>query len=98
LADIGKIAAYEVTGLYAEALGDSKAALASFQHAATIEAKTPPCVSQPAFLPPANELLGWQLLDRGQYAKAREAFAVALQLTPNRRNAILGMAKASVLP
>jgi cytochrome c-type biogenesis protein CcmH/NrfG len=50
------------------------------------------------FVPPVNELLGRQLPERDQYAKAREAFAVALQLTPNRRSAILGMARASVLP
>ena len=98
LADIAMIAADEVAGLYAVAAGDREGALASFQQAASIEALTPLGVSQPAFLPPANELLGWQLLSRGQHAKAREAFAVALQLTPNRRNAILGMAKASVLP
>jgi hypothetical protein len=63
-----------------------------------MEAQMPLGVFQPVVLPPANEILGWQLLDSGHYAKAREAFAVALQLTPNRRNAILGMAKASASP
>jgi hypothetical protein len=68
-------------------------ALALLDGAATLENQIP--VSGPIFGIPTRELQGELLLGAHQPAKARAAFAAALQRYPNRPRALLGFARAA---
>jgi len=92
-----EIADAEMSGQYAIAQGDQAAGLVSLRSAAALEDQLPATgigVQQPAYIPPANEMLGLELLREKRYGDAAQAFAEALRLTPNRPKAVAGLAEA----
>jgi len=92
-----EIADAEMSGEYAIAQGDAAAGVASLRNAAALEDQLPATgigVQQPAYIPPANEMLGLELLREKRYAEAVQAFAEALLLMPHRPKAVAGLAQA----
>ena len=75
--------------------GKSDDALALMQEAAAIEDAMRFDFGPPSPVKPAHELYGEMLLDLGRAADAQEQFLLALDRTPKRALALLGLARAA---
>ena len=81
-----------IAALDAKRRGDAAQYIASLQAAAQAEATVPHY--GPPNLVPANELLGYALLETGRPAEAIAAFEKSLELMPNRSKSLRGLARA----
>lgn len=77
--------------------GKEEASLTLMRQAAELEATTPKHAVTPAPTLPAEELLGDLLLEQKQPQQALAAYRRSLHLYPNRRNSLLGAARAASL-
>jgi len=85
----------ELQGVIAAAAGDEATALALIRRAAAVEDQMAYAFGPPFVDKPAHELLGDELLKAGQAAEAQKAFETALERTPRRTAALLGLARAA---
>ena len=81
-------------GLAAQAAGRSDSAVTLFRAAAAADEALPFMYGPPATVEPPRELAGGLLLALGRSAEARDEFARALERTPGRPAALLGLARA----
>jgi len=75
--------------------GKQEASVALMREAADLEESTPKAAVTPGPTLPAEELLGDLLLEQKQPAQALAAYKRALELYPQRRNSLLGAARAA---
>jgi tetratricopeptide (TPR) repeat protein len=75
--------------------GKQEASVALIREAADLEESTPKAAVTPGPTLPAEELLGDLLLEQKQPAQALAAYKRALELYPQRRNSLLGAARAA---
>jgi tetratricopeptide (TPR) repeat protein len=87
--------AREAEAFAAQAAGDADGAVAKLKEAVAIENSIDDLSQPPYPVIPANELCGNLLLELNRPAEASAYFQKALQRTPNRPKAILGLARAS---
>ena len=87
--------AKESEAFAAEAAGDGTKAVMKMKEAVAIEDSIDDLSQPPYPAIPANELCGDLLLEFDQPAEASSYFQKALQRTPNRPKAILGLARAA---
>jgi tetratricopeptide (TPR) repeat protein len=86
---------HELQGLAAMAKGQTEAALAELDQAASIEETLDP-PSGPVFpLKPSHELYGESLAAAGRHQAAAKEFQTSLQRTPNRTLSLLGLARSA---
>lgn len=78
-----------------EGLLAGEAGLKLLEEAARIEDEMPFEFGPPVPVKPAHELFGEVLLELGKYGEARAQFARALERTPGRSKAMLGLARAT---
>ena len=92
-----QIAEEEIIGQYAFAEGHRAQGLAALEIGSEAEnylLEKGIGVQQPAFIPPAQEMYGLELLRDKRYGDAAKVLRTALQLTPNRPKAVAGLAAA----
>jgi tetratricopeptide (TPR) repeat protein len=82
-------------GGIAHAEGNTDDAIVHLQAAAEFELATPKPPVTPAPTLPANEQLGYVLMESGRYADALAAFERSLELAPKRFLSISGAARAA---
>ncbi|WP_082899329.1 hypothetical protein [Sulfitobacter sp. EhC04] len=75
--------------------GDTEAAVERMRAAADVEDKAGKAPVTPGHVLPARELLGDMLLAVGDKTGARQAYQASLDITPNRRRSVEGLALAS---
>ncbi len=100
-AHVDGLAASEIMGQMLDALtmagdGRMESAISAMREAAEREATLPFEFGPPETVKPPYEVLGELLLAASRPAEARTAFERALQRTPNRTRALLGLARACV--
>jgi tetratricopeptide (TPR) repeat protein len=91
---LAEIMAAAVDGSARLARHDRAAGLAALAHASALETATPRPVARPYPIKPATELYGEALLAAGDAQGASKAFQAALQRTPNRGAALLGLMRS----
>jgi tetratricopeptide (TPR) repeat protein len=91
--EIAAIMAEEIDGVLSLALLERSRGLAALARAASLEARRPRPVGRPYPIKPAGELYAEALLERDAAAAVRE-FRKALERTPNRAAALIGLARA----
>jgi hypothetical protein len=87
--------AKEAEAFAAEAAGDATKAVMKMKEAVAIEDSIDDLSQPPYPAIPANELCGDLLLEFDRHVEASSYFQKALQRTPNRPKAILGLARAA---
>ncbi len=90
-----RILTMEMRAALAAAGGQADSAVALAQEAARMEDALPVEFGPPRIPKPAHELAGEILLAAGRPAQAQREFTRALQLTPGRSLALLGLARAA---
>jgi tetratricopeptide (TPR) repeat protein len=85
----------EVDGMLQLAKGRTAAARAALARAAQLEAAAPKPVARPYPIKPAGELYAEALLTMGEATAAVAQFQAALQRTPRRAAALIGLARAA---
>ena len=85
------------TGWLAHAEGKNEEALALMRLAAELEDSTEKHPVTPGAIIPARELLGYMLLEVNQPTQALIEFKASLQRSPNRFNALYGVARSAQL-
>lgn len=84
----------ELEALMAMAEGQPPRAFAAMDTATTLQGRMPKPIGRPYPVKPADELYGELLLDAGRPNEAAAWFQRALERTPNRSRALLGLARA----
>ncbi len=77
------------------AQGNSAESQRLFEEGLSLEESMNPPTGPPDVVKPIHELYGEVLLDMGEGKQAMEAFAIALERTPQRSASVLGMARAA---
>lgn len=85
----------ELEALIAAAVGRTADAFAAMEAATALQAKMPKPIGRPYPVKPADELYGELLLQAGRPKDALVWFERALERTPNRSRAVLGLARAA---
>lgn len=94
-ADLASIMREQIVGLLAIARGDRKGGLATLARAATRESARPKPMARPYPPKPAGELYAEALVGLGYPREAVVHYRSALQRTPRRAQALLGLARAA---
>ncbi len=89
------IMAAELEALLAFAEARHKEAFATIERAYALQSRMPKPIGRPYPVKPADELYGELLLQAGRPGDAVAWFERALQRTPNRSRAVLGLARAA---
>ncbi len=85
----------ELEAWIAHVEGKEVVSVALMREAADLEESTPKAPVTPGPTLPARELLGDLLMEQKEPAKALAAYSRSLELYPNRRNSMLGLARAT---
>jgi tetratricopeptide (TPR) repeat protein len=85
----------ELAALMAVSAGRSADAVARMREAVALEGTLPPPLGPPRPVKPASELFGEILLQLGQPREAAAQLERALERSPNRSLALLGLARAA---
>jgi tetratricopeptide (TPR) repeat protein len=92
---VAEIMYRQVGGLYQMMRGETSQGLAALASAARLEAQMSKPIARPYPIKPAGELYGEALLASGDAAGAIREFQAALQRTPRRAAAMIGLARAA---
>jgi len=92
---VAEIMYREIGGLYQIMKGEKSEGMAALASAMRLEARMPRPIARPYPIKPAGELYAEALLASGDAAGAVREFQAALQRTPRRAAAMIGLARAA---